>query len=304
MGLDPVGGALASAAVSSPGPGGAPAGGPGERGSNFFLGFLCLPKPKREALSAVYAYCRLIDDVVDSGGLSKEEAGRTLGFWREEIERLYAGAPTHPVSRGLEPHIKRFHLDKEPFLEMIRGCELDLGPARFSTFEELEDYMRGVACSVGRLAVEIFGYRHTPRERIREFADLFGCAFQLTNIVRDVGADLENGRVYLPESDMKDAGYSTEALLRRERGAAFDRLMELEYERARACYRRARGLVDFRDRPSLLPAEVMAHVYEGLLEEIRRTGFRVFDGKASLSSWRKLRLAFDAWKYCHGLHGF
>jgi len=290
--------------VNSPDSGGTTVQEKGERSSNFSLGFLFLPKAKREALSAVYAYCRLIDDTVDSGGLSREEAARTLEFWRGEIERLFAGAPTHPVSRRLLPHVRAFHLDQEPFLEMIRGCEMDLGPAHFKTYEELESYMRGVACSVGHLAVEIFGYRHTPRERIHGFAELFGYAFQLTNIIRDVGADLENGRVYLPESDIKDAGYSLEALVRREHNPAFDRLMELEYERARGCYRRARNLVDFRDRPAMLPAEVMAHVYEGILEEIRRTGFRVLYRKASLSPWRKARLAFDAWMYCHGLHGF
>jgi phytoene synthase len=278
------------------------AGGP-ERGSNFLLGFLCLSKARREALSAVYAYCRLIDDIVDSGNLDKNEARRMLEFWRAEIERAFEGKATHSISQRLTAQIAAFRLPKEPFLEMIRGSELDLGPARYETLEQLESYMRGVASSVGLLSGEIFGYRYTPRERMREFATLFGYAFQLTNIIRDVGEDLELGRVYLPESDMKDAGYSREALLRREHDGAFDRLMEFEYKRARAYYQRARNLVDFRDRPALLPGEVMAHIYEGLLEEIRRTSFRVLYRKTSLSPWRKLTSAFAAWKYCHGIHG-
>lgn len=275
-----------------------------ERGSNFFLGFLLLPKAKREALSAVYAYCRLIDDIVDSGSLTPEEAKRMLDFWRDEVERLFAGKPTHSISARLLGPVREFCLPKEPFLEMIRGCEMDLGPTRYETFDQLESYMEGVAVSVGRLVVEIFGYQHTSKDKIQEFARLFGFAFQLTNIIRDVGVDLEIGRIYLPESDMREAGYSREALIHRDHTPAFERLMELEYKRARSYYQRARNLVDFRDRPGLLPAEIMAHIYEGILEEVRGTGFRVLYHKTSLSKWRKVRLAFDAWKYCHGFHGF
>src|SRR3989338_8474979 len=273
-----------------------------EKGSNFFLGFLCLPKTKRNALSAVYAYCRLIDDIVDSGHLKKDEARRLLDFWRAEIDRLYAGMPTHSVSARLQEVLKDFRLPKEAFLEMIRGCEMDLEPARYETFEQLESYMKGVACSVGRMSVEIFGYRHTPPEKIAQFADQFGYAFQMTNIIRDVGCDLERGRVYLPESEMKQAGYSVDSLRRREHTPAFDRLMEGLYNKTRGCYQRRRNMLDFRDRPAMLPAEIMAHVYEGILEEIRRTGFRVLFHRAALPSWRKLSFAFKAWLYCHGVH--
>ncbi|MBI5631446.1 MAG: squalene/phytoene synthase family protein [Elusimicrobia bacterium] len=276
---------------------------PAEKGSNFAVGFWVLPKAKREALRAVYRYCRLIDDVVDSGSLRSDEALRLLGFWREEIERLYAGTPTHSVSLELAAHVERFRLPKEPFLEMIRGCEMDVEPAPYGTFEELKSYMRGVACSVGALAVEIFGYRHSSREDMSRFALDFGYAFQLTNIIRDVGSDLELGRVYIPEEDMREVGYSRERLLGRAHDAAFERLMALECRRARDFYRSARGRVDFRDRPGLLAAEMMAHVYEGVLEEIERGGFRVLFQKASLPPWRKLGLAFKAWLYCRGLYG-
>ena len=272
-----------------------------ERKSNFFLGFLFLPRAKREALSAVYAYCRLIDDIVDSGAATKDEARRDLAFWREEVDRLYSGSPTHPVAVRLLPHVRTYRLPKDGFLEMIRGCAMDLDGARYQTPEELESYMRGVASSAGRLAVEIFGYRATPAERMREFATLFGYAFQLTNIIRDVGADLELGRVYIPANDMQEAGYSQEALLRREHNAAFDRLMQALYRRAQTYYQRARSLVDFRDRPALLPAEVMAHIYEALLEDIRRDDFRVLFHRHSLPPWRKAVLAGKAWLYCHGL---
>ncbi len=273
-----------------------------ERGSNFFLGFLFLPRAKREALSAVYAYCRLIDDIVDDNVLPKDEARRMLDFWRLEVDRLYAGTPTHPVSRRLVEPVRAFRLAKEDFLEMIRGCAMDLEESRYETFEQLESYLQGVACSVGRLSIQIFGYRHTSEADIREFARLFGYAFQMTNIIRDVGVDLELGRVYLPEADMRAAGYSREALVRREQTPAFDALMERLYQRTVGFYRRARNLVDFRDRPAMVPAEVMAHVYEALLEDIRAGGFKVLFQKQSLSPWRKARLAGRAWLYCHGIH--
>ncbi|MEQ1919544.1 MAG: squalene/phytoene synthase family protein, partial [Elusimicrobiota bacterium] len=161
--------------------------------------------------------------------------------------------------------------------------------------------MRGVASSVGIMCIHIFGWTYTSKERMYEFATTFGYAFQLTNIIRDVGADLEIGRVYLPLSEIRDAGYSVDRLVLRDHGPAFDRLMEGQYKRAKTYYARARNLVDFRDRLSLLPAEVMAHVYEGLLDEIKAREFRVLFQKTSLPGWRKAALGFRAWLYCHGI---
>ena len=272
-----------------------------EKKSNFFLGFLLLSKPKREALSAVYAYCRLIDDIDDEPGTPQDEARRQLVFWREEIERLYKGSPEHEVSRGLLKAVADYKIPKDAFLEMIRGCALDLEGTRYETIADLESYMRGVASSVGIMCIHIFGWTHTPKERMYEFATAFGYAFQLTNIIRDVGADLEIGRVYLPLSEIRDAGYSVDRLVLRDHGPAFDRLLLGQYKRAKGYYARARNLVDFRDRPRLLPAEVMAHVYEGLLDEIKRDEFRVLFQKTTLPGYRKLALAFRAWLYCHGL---
>ncbi len=275
---------------------------PGERSSNFFLAFLFLPKDKREALSAVYAYCRSIDDIADSGRLSQEEASRMLEFWRAEITRLFDGTPTHSTAAGLLPHIRRFQLPQEPFLEMIRGCSMDLEGRRYQTVEELESYMAAVASSVGALCVRIFGCQATSPEKAGEFAKLFGYAFQLTNIIRDVGEDLERGRVYIPAEDMKQAGYSERSLLLREHNEAFERLMDILYGRAKTYYRRARNLVDFRDRPALLPAEIMAHVYEGLLDHMKENGFRVLFGRYRLPAWRKVLAAGQAWLFCHGIH--
>ncbi|MDD5656272.1 MAG: squalene/phytoene synthase family protein [Elusimicrobia bacterium] len=271
-----------------------------ERGSNFFTAFRFLPRAKREALGAVYAYCRLIDDLVDSGALTRAQAAEQLEFWRGEIARLYAGRPTHPLARRLRPHVEAYRLPREAFLEMIRGCAMDLEGAAYATPEALEDYMRGVAASVGWLAVEIFGYRHTPPADMRAFATLFGYAFQLTNIIRDVGADLELGRVYIPASDLEAAGVSRRDLAARRYDPAFQALMARLYERAKDYYRRARVLVDPRDRAGLLPAEIMAHVYEGLLDDMRQDGFRVLFGRHTLSRWRKLMLVGRACIYCWG----
>ena len=193
-----------------------------------------------------------------------------------------------------------YQIPKDAFLEMIRGCAMDLDGARYETSADLESYMRGVASSVGIMCIHIFGWKHTSPEAMREFAVTFGYAFQLTNIIRDVGADLEIGRVYLPLADIRAAGYSPERLAHREHGYAFDRLMLGQYKRAKEYYARARSLVDIRDRSSLLPAEVMAHVYEGLLDEIKEKEFRVLFQKTSLPGYRKLALAFKAWLYCHG----
>ena len=193
-----------------------------------------------------------------------------------------------------------YAIPKDAFLEMIRGCAMDLDETKYETPEQLESYMRGVASSVGIMCVHIFGWTHTPKERIVEFATTFGYAFQLTNIIRDVGADLEIGRVYLPREDIKAAGYTLERLSQRESGADFERLMLGQYKRAKDYYARARALVDVRDRAGLLPAEAMAHVYEGLLDEIKARRFPVLFGKTRLPGWRKAAYAFKAWLYCHG----
>jgi len=272
-----------------------------ERKSNFFLGFLLLPRAKREALTALYAYCRLIDDIVDSGSLSKDEARKMLDFWRAELGRLFEGRPTHSISQALVRPIADYKIPREPFDEMIRGCALDLEGTRYQTIADLESYMRGVASSVGVMCVHVFGWTYTPRAQMMEFALNFGYAFQLTNIIRDVGADLEMGRVYLPLAELSVDGYSVDRLILRDHGPAFDRLMESQYRRAKTYYARARNLVDFRDRPGLLPAEIMAHVYEGLLDEIRERKFRVLYEKTTLPGARKLVLALRAWLYCYGL---
>lgn len=275
-------------------------GGP-ESKSSFYWGFLFLSKPQRDALGKVYGFCRGMDDIVDSGHLKTGEAQKLLDFWREEVVRIYADRPTHSLSRQLLPHVHRYRLPQEAFLGVISGVEMDLRKNRYRTFEELEPYLKGVAVAVGLLCIEIFGYKHTPVEQAREFARHMGYAFQLTNIIRDVGEDLETGRVYLPVQEIEAAGYSLEALLRREHNEAFVSLMRRQYERAAGYYRRARNHVHHLDRVSLMPAEMMARVYEEVLERIRLSDFRVFFARPSVPVWRKAQIAVSTWAYCHGI---
>lgn len=270
------------------------------QGSNFYVGFLFLPRNKRRALTAVYAYCRLIDDIVDSGHLPEAQAQKMLDYWREEIERLFSGHPTHSLSQELVLHVRAFELPKQPFLDLIAGCEMDLKKKRYESFSELEKYISGVAVTVGLLCVRIFGYEKTSEEDIGEYARNMGYAVQLTNILRDVGGDLEQGRIYLPQDELAAAGYSMDDLFHRRHTPAFMTLMRGQYERAKMHYHRARNILHPSDRAGMLPAEVMGRVYEGILEEVKTLQYHVFFHRVSLPLMRKARLVLDAIRFSYG----
>jgi len=272
-----------------------------QKSSNFYLGFLFISKERREALGAVYRFARVVDDVVDGGTLAAAAAAEELDFWDLEVERLYAGCPEHPVTAALAPHVERFGLPKEGFAELVKGVRMDLEKTRYETFRDLERYLFGVAGAVGLLCVEIFGYRKTPKKDMRSYAIAMGNAFQLTNILRDVGEDLERGRIYLPLSDLREAGCSPESLAKREHTPEFRALMAREYERAKGFYREARARLHPDDRVLMTPAEVMACVYEDLLERIKDADFRVQFQRVRVPAWRKLLLALKAWLYCRGV---
>lgn len=282
-----------TAAVEAPG---AP-----QKSSNFYLGFLFLSKERQAALGAVYRFARVVDDVVDAGTLSAEDAAKELDFWETEVDRLYEGRAGHPVTVALAPFVERFRLPKEGFVELVKGVRMDLEKNRYETFADLERYLFGVAGAVGLLCVEIFGHRKTSAENLRAYAVAMGNAFQLTNILRDVGEDLERGRIYLPLADLREAGVSEESLAKREHTAAFRALMAREYERAKGFYREARSRLHPDDRAAMTPAEVMAHVYEELLERIKEQDFRVQFQRVRVPAWRKLLLALKAWLYCRGV---
>lgn len=268
--------------------------------SNFKLGFLFLPKPKRDALSAVYAFCRHVDDLVDDRNQTEKApvacAQAPLAFWKEEVLRLYEGRPTHPISQNLAPAVRDFSLPQEAFLHILEGVGMDLRVSRYETFEELESYLFRVASAVGFLSIEIFGYRPSSAPRVREYARLLGYAFQMTNILRDVGVDLSSGRVYLPQEDLRRFKCSLNGGTHSRTPEGFAELMRFECERARDFYRRAREQLPLEEKRGMLPGEVMASVYENLLSKIEDSGFDVLHRKITLSGFEKLSCAWRAWR--------
>ncbi|MBI2191326.1 MAG: presqualene diphosphate synthase HpnD [Planctomycetes bacterium] len=259
--------------------------------SNFYFSFLFLPKEKREAIYSVYAFCRHSDDLADQD-IPAERRMEQLDAWRGHLDACYEGRADTPVLQALARTVERFHIPKVYFEELIRGVEMDLTRCRYRTFDELYPYCYRVASVVGLICIEIFGYRN-PRSR--EFAEHLGVALQLTNILRDVGADGERDRIYLPQEDLERFGLSESDLLSRRYDEVFIRLMAYEADRAESYYGKAYEALPPEDRPNMLAAEIMGAIYHLLLERIRSKRFDVFHGKVSVSDWRKFLLAFRLW---------
>jgi len=270
--------------------------------SNFFYAFMLLPAPRRRALYAVYAFCRLIDDIADEAD-GKVEPAELLARWREELNKVYAGtaggggvcderSKLRPVSLALADGVQRFNIPQQYFQEVIDGVEMDLSRRRYATFDELRLYCYRVASAVGLICIEIFGYRN-PATKV--YAEKLGIAFQLTNIIRDVKEDAERNRIYLPLEDLSRFGVTEGEILKSAYTPGFNRLMEFEAARARDFYRQADEALAPEDRHSMLAAEGMRLIYSALLERIERSGYRVFDGRLSVSATRKIYLVGRAW---------
>jgi phytoene synthase len=259
--------------------------------SNFFYAFLCLPRAQREAIYAVYAFCRIVDDAVD-GGQDREEQRRALAFWREEIARVYGGAPRHPAAQRLQEAVRRFPIARAVLEDIIAGVEMDLDHARYETFEQLYPYCYRVASAVGLACIEIFGYRDP---RAREFAVDLGVALQLTNILRDVQPDARAGRVYLPQQDLARFGVTGDELAEGRYTPAFVALMRWQADRAHRYYERAWAALPAADRRTLFAAEIMGRTYFALLRELEARRFRVFDGRVSLPLATKVGIALSCW---------
>ncbi|MCK9531110.1 MAG: presqualene diphosphate synthase HpnD [Gammaproteobacteria bacterium] len=257
-------------------------------GSSFYYSFLFLPPEQRRAITAVYAFCREVDDVVDEcrdAGMARIK----LTWWREEIARVFAGEPQHPVGQALAPAVREFSLAQEYFQEIIDGMEMDLEPVRYASFKDLALYCYRVASVVGLLSAEIFGYqdRHTLK-----YAHDLGMAFQLTNILRDVGEDAQRGRVYLPEDEMAAHGVTAEDLHKGELTDALRALLALQARRARQYYEQAFAKLPERDRFAQRSGLIMAAVYMTLLDRIEGEGYPVLTRRVRLSPWRKLWIAW------------
>jgi phytoene synthase len=258
--------------------------------SNFYYAFMLLPREKRRALHAVYAFCRFIDDIADDESVANPSA--MLARWREELGNVYAGSPKRPISRALADNVRRFNIPRRHFEEVIDGVEMDLTRRRYETFAELERYCHHVASAVGLICIEIFGYRE-PSTRI--YAEKLGLAFQLTNILRDVREDAARERIYLPLEDLRRFGVAEADILVSASTPEFRALMAFEAERARSLYREAEEALSDADRPSMIAAEGMRVIYSAILDEIVRSDYRVFERRLSLSSARKLALVARVW---------
>lgn len=273
--------------------------------SNFYYAFLTLPRRRRDALYAVYAFCRTVDDIADLGderGVDRAAQRTELERWRRDVARCYepGGRPEHPIAAGLARAVSEFAIPREALLAIIDGVEMDLDQVRYETAEDLYPYCYRVASAVGLCCIEIFGYTDP---RAREYAVNLGTALQLTNIMRDVGADARAGRVYVPQEDLRKFGVTTEDLRAGRYSDEFVSLMRHQAARARQFYRAARDAFPAADARSLVAAEIMGRIYRALLDEIEARGFRVFEERVTVPTGRKLAIALRCWASVRFGHG-
>lgn len=261
-------------------------------GSSFYYSFKFLSQPKREAITALYAFCREVDDIVDES-TDINVARTTLQWWRGEIQNLYAGKPQHPVTQALVPAVRDYALNEEHFQEIINGMEMDLDQNRYPDFKQLQLYCYRVASVVGLLSASIFGYSN--RATLKYALDL-GLAFQLTNITRDVGEDARRDRIYLPLDELAQFGVSEEDIIQGRESERVQKLLDFQIERAERFYDRAFSALPDEDRKPQLTGLVMAAIYRTLLREIKAGGAqKVLNARVSLTPLHKIWLAWTAW---------
>jgi phytoene synthase len=259
--------------------------------TNFYFSFTLLPKPQREAIHTVYAFCRCTDDIVDEG-TDVEQQAAILTRWRLELERSWQGYSQYPILNQLSQIAHKFKIPVEHFFELIKGMEMDLGRNRYETFDDLRLYCYRVASTVGLMCTEIFGYKN---ENSKLYAENLGIALQLTNILRDIKTDAKRGRIYLPREDLQRFGYSEEDLLAHRYTPDFVRLMEFECTRARHYYTVADSYLSAEDTPRFFAAKIMETIYLHLLDRIERSRYNVFEKKISISRLRKFAVAIRIW---------
>lgn len=262
-------------------------------GSSFYYSFRFLSPERRQAITALYAFCREVDDVVDETS-DPSVAMAMLDWWRGQVAAIYAegGQPEHPVSRALVPVVRQFNLAQEHLLEIIDGMQMDLTQTRYLDFKGLQLYCYRVASVVGLLSAEIFGY--TDRQTLKYAHDL-GIAFQLTNIIRDVGEDARRGRIYIPMDELKQFNVPAKELLEARPSENFQRLMRFQIERAERYYDQAMAQLPAADRKTQRAGLIMAAIYRTLLREIVADGCKVLQQRVSLTPMRKLWIAVRTW---------
>lgn len=262
------------------------------RDTSFSYSFLVLPAAQRRAIGVVWDFCRAVDDAVDEAE-SPESAATAVVKWREEVGRLFgAETPETPQAASLKPTVAVFSLSRQPFDDLVDGVEMDLRRSRYDTFDELVGYCRRVASAVGMMCIEVFGCRDS---RSREYAFNLGLALQITNIIRDIKADFEQGRIYLPQEDLTSFGVTEQALAAGEMTDAVRRLLAFECQRARHFYAAAAQAMPHAESRKLVAAEIMGGIYFEILQRIERRGYDVFSERVRVPKLQRARLALQIW---------
>ncbi|NHZ99613.1 presqualene diphosphate synthase HpnD [Massilia sp. CCM 8734] len=262
-----------------------------QSGSSFYYSFLFLPPERRRAITALYAFCREVDDTVDEC-TDQSIARIKLAWWRTELATMYAGAPTHPVTQALQPHLTVYNLQEQHMQAIVDGMEMDLDQTRYLDYTAMKRYCWHVASVVGILSASIFG---VSNPKTLEYAEQLGLAFQLTNIIRDVGEDARKGRIYLPVNELQQFGVTAADLLNARHSDKFENLMRFQTERAQKIYDEAFALLPKEDRRAQRPGLMMAAIYRTVLDEIERDNFHVLSQRISLTPLRKLWLAWKTY---------
>jgi len=257
-------------------------------GSSFYYAFLFLPPQKRAAITAFYAFCREVDDVVDEA-TDPGVAASKLAWWQGEVAQSFAGQPSHPVMQALLPISQSFGIEQRHLLAVIEGCQMDLSQTRYLDYAGLQRYCHLVAGVVGEVAAQIFGQ---TQPQTTAYAHTLGQALQLTNIIRDVGEDAMRGRIYLPMNELAQFGVTVQDILKRQYSDRFTALMTFQAQRAQGLYDQALALLPAADRRAQKPGLMMASIYRALLREIQRDQFQVLHQRISLTPLRKLWLAW------------
>ncbi|HRJ86921.1 MAG TPA: squalene/phytoene synthase family protein [Ignavibacteria bacterium] len=257
--------------------------------TNFLYSFSLLPKDKYEAINTVYAFCRQTDDIVDNEMDSTELKFRKIREWKNEFEKALKGTSSYALLNQVTKIIRNFNIPVEPFFELIKGMEADLQVSRYKDFNTLYQYCFRAAATVGLMCIEIFGYK---TQSAKEYAVNLGIALQLTNILRDVKFDALNGRIYLPEEDMKKFGYTEDDLMNFRYNESFVELMKYECKRARDYFEKANNAFAKEDRKQLFPARIMQKIYFNILQKIEKMNYNVFRKKAKVSKLKKLYYTF------------
>ena len=259
-----------------------------QSGSSFYYSFLFLPPDRRRAITALYAFCREVDDTVDE--CTDTRVARTkLVWWRKEIAAMQAGNPTHPVTQALQPHLQAYAIETKHLLAIVDGMEMDLDQTRYLDYPGLQRYCWHVASVVGILSASIFG---STQPETLQYAEKLGLAFQLTNIIRDVGEDARKGRIYLPVNELQQFNVTAADILNARHSENFEKLMKFQADRAQKMYDEAFALLPKADRRAQRPGLIMAAIYRAILVEIERDGFHVLNQRISLTPIRKLWLAW------------